>query len=199
MNTLSKYLSLLVLPVTITCLSGCKSATAGKSAGSPEPAGTTAAAKPAEATPAAADAKPAPAPVMQEVDIRSTPSDANVAVNDFFVGKTPLAADMSTQQSYVVKITKPGFRIATFNIRPVTTLAHFSKFGTASVTRTAPKLAPSSINVTLQPVKDPYGEMVANVAIVDAKYKAGKITLADHNRQVAEIVTIYSAAPAASN
>ncbi len=197
MNTLSKYLSLLVLPVTITCLSGCKSATAGKSAAAPEPAG---AVKPAEAAPAnPAEAKPAPAPAMQEVEIRSTPADANVAVNDFVVGKTPLAAEMSTQQSYVVKITKPGFRIVSVNIRPVTTLAHFSKFGTSSVTRTAPKLAPGSINVTLQPVKNSYAEMEANVAAVDAQYKAGKITLADHNRQVTEIIAIYSAAPASGN
>ena len=55
-------------------------------------------------------AKPKPAPVYGELSIESTPSDAQVFLNDKAKGTTPLTVDNLEPGTYQLKLTKEGYQ-----------------------------------------------------------------------------------------
>jgi hypothetical protein len=144
-----------------------------------EPAAKPAAAKPAAAKPAAAKAVAAkPVTTKGSIDVRSTPSRAQVTINGKWSGRTPLTLPMKFGE-YTVRVVQPGYVTAREQVTisasdPARTLSFRLQAEPAAAARTAAPTAPTA--PAASPAPERSGSVTGSV-YVDSRPRGATILI----------------------
>ncbi len=134
----------------------------------------------------------------EDVAINSTPSGADIFINNELVGETPTTLALDTNSVHEIKLVKEGYKdqkvsIASIRANPLV------KFGPLVEMGYYRNLTPAPVESGLKPEflpeskgLNPFGDMASNIVKVDEMRKAGKIGADEHTYLLNQITEFYT-------
>lgn len=137
----------------------------------------------------------------QVVPVASVPAGATVLVDGVPQGTTPISLNLSRQRAHQITVQKRGFVEQSVSLRTVPNeyTQRFFRFGFDYESGAMNDLVPERVDVTLRAAllpaskgADPYAEMSALVAEVEAMRSRGEISTEDHRVMLDQILAFYT-------